>query len=214
MNVVFIRHGKTEGNLHRRYIGRTDEPLCETGRQEISQKLDRYPHTDILYTSTKKRCLETAARIYPDLAPICVSGFDECDFGEFEGKNYLELSDNVNYQRWIDSNGTLPFPGGETVEEFKQRCRETFVKIANELLKKATEKNSGESDLPIATAGGDAQETTVAFVVHGGTIMAIFSAFAEEKKGYYDWQIKNSEGLTAELEMNEGEPLLKAVRLI
>lgn len=33
----------------------------------------------------------------------------ECDFGEFENKNYKELEGNPHYQEWIDSNGTLPF---------------------------------------------------------------------------------------------------------
>ena len=29
MNIYLLRHGMTQGNLERRYIGRTDEPLCE-----------------------------------------------------------------------------------------------------------------------------------------------------------------------------------------
>lgn len=48
-----------------------------------------------------------------------IEELSECDFGEFENKNYKELSGNQDYQRWIDSNGTLPFPGGESREAFK-----------------------------------------------------------------------------------------------
>ena len=33
MKLQFIRHGKTQGNLEKRYIGSTDEPLCAKGRQ-------------------------------------------------------------------------------------------------------------------------------------------------------------------------------------
>ena len=33
--ILLIRHGKTQGNLERRYIGRTDEPLCEAGRAAL-----------------------------------------------------------------------------------------------------------------------------------------------------------------------------------
>ena len=36
--------------------------------------------------------------------------------------------------------------------------------------------------------------STAAFVVHGGTIMAILSAYAESGKGFYDWQVKNGSG--------------------
>ena len=45
----------------------------------------------------------------------------EIDFGLFEGKNHRELSGNMAYQEWIDSNGTLPFPEGESREEFIDR---------------------------------------------------------------------------------------------
>ena len=33
--ILFIRHGSTAGNLEKRYIGRTDEPLCEVGIAQI-----------------------------------------------------------------------------------------------------------------------------------------------------------------------------------
>ena len=35
IDIFFIRHGATEGNLRRRYIGRTDEPLCEAGIAQV-----------------------------------------------------------------------------------------------------------------------------------------------------------------------------------
>ncbi|MFR2606513.1 MAG: hypothetical protein ACLTAX_15870 [Waltera sp.] len=38
-----------------------------------------------------------------------------------EGHNYQELSGDPAYQRWIDSGGTLPFPEGESREEFIRR---------------------------------------------------------------------------------------------
>lgn len=38
-----------------------------------------------------------------------MADFRECDFGIFEGKNYEELKENRDYQRWLDSGGVLPF---------------------------------------------------------------------------------------------------------
>ena len=38
--LVLIRHGKTAGNLQKRYIGRTDEPLCPEGKKGDDSKAD------------------------------------------------------------------------------------------------------------------------------------------------------------------------------
>ncbi|MDO5137528.1 MAG: phosphoglycerate mutase family protein, partial [Oscillospiraceae bacterium] len=37
MRALLIRHGKTQGNSERRYIGITDEPLSEEGRAEVER---------------------------------------------------------------------------------------------------------------------------------------------------------------------------------
>lgn len=176
MKIIFIRHGKTNGNLEKRYIGRTDESLCENGIAELSER--KYPDCDIVITSTMKRCLKTGELIYPSRKIIAVNGLEECDFGDFEGKNYLELSGNPDYQRWIDSGGKLPFPNGESPEAFKARCITAF--------EKAVEKYS------------DCE--AISFVVHGGTIMSILEKYAVPKRDYYDFQVKNGHGFITEFD--------------
>ena len=37
MEIILIRHGKTKGNLEKRYIGVTDEPLTDEGAHELRQ---------------------------------------------------------------------------------------------------------------------------------------------------------------------------------
>ena len=37
IKIAMIRHGKTYGNTLGRYIGVTDEPLCEEGKKELEQ---------------------------------------------------------------------------------------------------------------------------------------------------------------------------------
>ena len=135
---------------------------------------------ETVYTSALKRTRETAAVLFPDL-PVCVrAGFNECDFGEFEYKNYRELSGNPSYQRWVDSGGTLPFPGGESHENFVNRSAETFSRAVEEL---------------------SAGKKTAAFVVHGGTVMAVMERFAFPQNGFYAWQVKNGCGFAAELDL-------------
>lgn len=176
MEWIWIRHGMTKGNMEKRYIGcRTDEGLCDAGRRMLLEKkaLGLYPQADVVYVSPMKRCLETAEILYPDAEKRIVPGFRECDFGLFENKNYQELSGQPAYQAWIDQNGKAPFPGGEDPAAFGRRS----VEALQELL--------GEEGLCHGRA---------AFVVHGGTIMAVFSALDEKPKGFYDYQVENGGG--------------------
>ncbi|QUO21979.1 histidine phosphatase family protein [Clostridiaceae bacterium Marseille-Q4143] len=184
--LILIRHGKTAGNLLGRYIGsRTDEPLCDEGREELAGK--QLPEVERLYVSPMKRCVETAEILWP--------GFDrkkmqkvmdlrECDFGDFENKNYKELSGNGDYQAWIDSNGTLPFPNGESMDAFKSRCLEAFARIVEEV--------SGAEQEWIAS--GKTGIFRAGIVVHGGTIMAILEQYGYPKAAYFDYQVKNGCG--------------------
>lgn len=42
IKIAMIRHGKTYGNTLGRYIGVTDEPLCEEGKKRAGTADDGY----------------------------------------------------------------------------------------------------------------------------------------------------------------------------
>ena len=184
--LILIRHGKTAGNLLGRYIGsRTDEPLCDEGREGLAGK--QLPEVERLYVSPMKRCVETAEILWPGFdrkRMQKVTDLRECDFGDFENKNYKELSGNGDYQAWIDSNGTLPFPNGESMDAFKSRCLEAFARIVEEV--------SGAEQEWIAS--GKTGIFRAGIVVHGGTIMAILELYGYPKAAYFDYQVKNGCG--------------------
>lgn len=170
MTRLLIRHGATKGNLEGRYIGcRTDESLCSEGIVMLEQ--GRYPHANRVFVSPMKRCLETAALIYPNVTPEIVYDFRECDFGVFEGHNYAELNGRADYQRWVDSLGELPFPGGESRAGFAERCVRAY------------------DALPPGNC---------ALIVHGGVIMAIMEAYARPRGTYFDFQVPCGDGYTLE----------------
>ena len=64
LKLWLIRHGMTEGNRHQRYIGVTDEPLCEEGRNLLSNVT--YPRAQALFVSPLRRCRETARILFGD----------------------------------------------------------------------------------------------------------------------------------------------------
>lgn len=162
--ICLIRHAKTRGNTERRYIGRTDEAICET------ESLNRsYPRADIVVTSALKRAVMTAEVIYPNIGTIKDARLNECDFGAFEGRNFDELKDVPQYIKWLESGGTIPFPDGESRSRFSERCAAAFFEY--------TERLRGKN---------------IAFVVHGGTVMAVMERLFGG--GFYDYQAENGGG--------------------
>ncbi|HPY84644.1 MAG TPA: histidine phosphatase family protein [Ruminococcus flavefaciens] len=176
MKIIFIRHGLTSGNMEGRYIGSTDEPLCPDGIVALREL--SCPDSGIVVCSPMKRCIQTADILYPNAKKVICDDFRECDFGDFEGRNYRELSGNEYYQTWIDSGGNLPFPNGESPEDFRSRTVAAFESIMSRY----------------------AHCDTLAFVVHGGTIMAVMDRFSFPHRDYFDWHIKNGELLTCEFD--------------
>ena len=194
----------TEGNRYQRYIGVTDEPLCEEGRELLGKFI--YPKPQAVFVSPLKRCLETAAILFGDPKVRIIDQLAECDFGEFENKNYKELSGDPRYQAWIDSGGTLAFPGGESREAFIARCVDgmelVMEQIRQQLAYRACPKCRETED------NGMIQEPLpVAAVVHGGTIMALLSHYCGGD--YFSYQVKNAEGYHLRLSLQENKMELK-----
>ena len=173
IDIFFIRHGATEGNLRRRYIGRTDEPLCEAGIAQVKALQKRGLSVDRLFVSPMLRTRQTADILFPKMHYTVVDGLIETDFGRFEGKSADKLSGDPAYQAWVDAMCLTPIPEGESVTDFKTRCCEAFAE---------TIKNVPDG-------------SRVGFVVHGGVIMAIMEAYARPKKDFYAYHIGNGECL-------------------
>ena len=178
ITLAFIRHCATRGNLEKRYIGRTDEPLCDVGIQQALRLRNHNFPSEHIFVSPMKRTLETAKLIFPERKYITEEDFRETDFGIFEGKSATELSENKEYRCWVDSMCLSPIPDGESVTDFKKRCITAFEKIIQAL----------------------PENSEVSFVVHGGVIMAVLEAFAENKSNFYDYHINNGEFLLCRFE--------------
>ncbi|MCI9669058.1 MAG: histidine phosphatase family protein [Oscillospiraceae bacterium] len=172
--IVFIRHGATLGNLEKKYIGITDEPLCPQGKKYLQDHASLFPSVNQVFVSPMRRCRETAAILYPKLEQIIVPDFRECNFGLFEGKTYEMLKEEPEYIHWLETGGESPFPVGESRTQFTKRCTEAFLQLIPQFQK------------------------DIAIVAHGGTLMALLSSFG--KGNFYDWHTKNGNGFQAEFD--------------
>ena len=180
LEILLLRHGQTQGNLEKRYIGKTDEPLLLGDTEsmlKVSSLQKRLVQETIacpqkLFVSPMLRCRQTAELLFPGQEQVVIDKLREMDFGRFEAKNYMELSSDPAYQAWIDSDGTLPFPEGED--------RECFIKRTMEGFRQMTEQAWQENCRQIAA------------VVHGGSIMAILSSLMRDE--YFAYQVPNLAG--------------------
>ena len=172
---IIIRHGTTKANKEKRYAGRSDYPLLDEGRAELlSRDYSAFGDVQLVFSSPLLRCLQTADIVFPGKEKIIIQDFIECNFGDFEDKNYIEMADDPAYQAWVDSGGTLPFPNGEDIEEFKDRCALAMKKVIDICNEKGLQR-----------AG---------LAVHGGVIMSVMERLCTQKKKYYEWQPENGCG--------------------
>ena len=184
--ILILRHGMTNGNRLHRYVGRTDEPLCDEGRAAL-RALSHAPAARV-YVSPMLRCRETAQILFPDAEFCTVDALREMDFGIFENKSYIDLNGSAEYQSWLDSNCTAPIPGGECLADFCARCCDAFR----------------------AVIAADESKHLV-FVAHGGTIMSILSQYATPRRDYYDWNPRNGRGYRLLLTQTSPQPALELI---
>ena len=75
IQLIFIRHGATAGNLEKRYIGSTDEPLCDVGVAQVEALRKHNFQADFLYVSPMRRTLQTAELLFPEMFHTIVENF-------------------------------------------------------------------------------------------------------------------------------------------
>ncbi len=203
MKIYLIRHGKTKGNLEHRYVGRTDEDILDEERESLIWT-ESLP--DQIYTSPMKRCVTTAYELFHQkrieqgtfLRPMkVIEDFREMEFGAFEYMNYEELKEMPTYQKYIDSGGETAFPFGESKAQFTERVREAGEELFRKLL-----LDSGN------------EKGAAAFVVHGGTIMALLDSFSHPHQDYFTWQAENGCGYEARLTEHNGNMVLSDIRSV
>ena len=174
--IHFIRHGRTIGNEMRTYVGNTESPLSEGGKEELSElkKKYGYPEAETVFVSSLGRCIETAKIIYPDGDFIISDDIREMSFGEFEGKLPEELAGSESYKLWLKDSANNTPKGGENPGEFIARCCRGFEDSLLYMMKNGV--------------------TEAAIVTHGGVIMNLLAAYGLPRREMLDWLVANGHG--------------------
>ena len=91
VKITWIRHGMTQANGEHRYLGKTDEPLSETGIRLLQEKKKEYFSSppEFLYTSPMKRCVVTIVHGGTIMAVLSsLTGVEYFDFQVKNGEGY------------------------------------------------------------------------------------------------------------------------------
>ncbi|HVN87353.1 MAG TPA: histidine phosphatase family protein [Candidatus Binatia bacterium] len=129
MRLVLVRHGETAGQSSIRYYGATDVPLSAVGRAQMERAAAAVDHLpiDTVYASALMRSRE-GARIVARREPIVLGGFNEIDFGDWEGLTESEIRarDPRLHAQWRAGPADFHYPGGESTATFRTRVAATL----------------------------------------------------------------------------------------
>ena len=122
--ISILRHGRTEANEKGIYIGKTDLPLSESGKEMLRELYEsyEYPKVQKVYTSPLERAVQSAEILFPDREMTEIDDLREMDFGIFEGLRAEELVNLDTYKTWLKGGLDNPPPNGESLRNMMVRC--------------------------------------------------------------------------------------------
>lgn len=183
--IILARHGATEWNAQRRYLGHTDQLLNERGRKqakELGSALAHF-HFDAIYCSDLRRARETAAEVQRAVfdaglsRPPIISDarLRETDFGRIEGLTYEEAMARFPEEmtRWYEQIETLAPPGGkESLSDVRSRVCHFMKEVSGQ------------------------DYSRILIVTHGGVINSWLAHIG--KKPFWENPLKNGEWMECE----------------
>ena len=159
IRLILVRHAVTQWNEEKRYLGITDLPLSNRGKQQAEALaiILMKENIDLIYSSDLKRAVETANFIGRDRDTKLISDhrLRELNFGVFEGLTFSDAQDEYPEMiaAWLKDYNQPP-AGGEMLSSLTSRIQ-SFL-----------------DDLRAIEA-----PKTVLVVTHGGALREIFRQF-------------------------------------
>ena len=158
MKLYIIRHGQTDWNVEGKIQGRQDIPLNDMGRRQARALADGMKSRPVasVYSSPKRRAMETAEAIAGPLGLTvkAVPQLMEIGYGDWEGRSAEDIltTDRELYESWWQHPATVAPPGGETLNQVDERCRQAWDMI----------RSGMKGDTAVVAHGG----TLAHFIVH------------------------------------------------
>lgn len=172
--VALFRHGITEANKRRAFIGWTDVPLCNEAVPMLEKQKTKLTPYQWLISSDLKRCVQTAELLFPGQAIERRPEFREMHFGHWEGKVHEELAGHLPYEQWLQDWLETVIPGGESAKLFYARVEPGWKTVCRSMAEKKV--------------------SSAAIVTHAGVMRYLLTAYGNEERSFWEWKIPNGSG--------------------
>ncbi len=171
-----LRHGITEANENGIYIGKTDLPLSESGKEALRDKYEAfvYPKVQRVYSSPLERAVQSAEILFPDSEIVIVDDLREMDFGVFEGVAAEDLIGLDSYKKWLKGGLDNPPPNGESLRNMMLRCYSALNLMILDMMKEGL--------------------THTGVITHSGILMNMMSCFGLPKMKPMEFACDPGEG--------------------
>ncbi len=136
--ILLVRHGETEWNAGEIFRGRADINLNEKGvvQAKLLGEYLKKSRLEAIYSSPLLRAVLTAEMIARphSLVVRAEPGLIDLDFGEWQGMSLAEVKNIYKnlYIKWEKSPENVKFPGGEGLEDVRNRA----IAVVNKVVKK------------------------------------------------------------------------------
>ncbi len=131
---LLLRHGQTAMSVQKRYAGRSDVPLTDTGIRQATAAAKRLAGAgiDVIVTSPLLRAARTAQEVAAVTgAPVVTDeGFRETDFGAWEGLTFAAVRERwpAEVTTWLADPEVAP-PGGECFADVRARVTNALHRV-------------------------------------------------------------------------------------
>lgn len=131
--LVLVRHGETVGESSIRYHGANDIELSPVGVEQMRRVAVALATEEfhLTITSRLRRTVDAARIITPHVRATAVEGFNEINFGEWEGltRDEIRARDPLAYERWRAAGHEFVYPSGDSAVEFRARVVATLQEL-------------------------------------------------------------------------------------
>ncbi len=135
--IFLLRHGQIQGHQTRRFIGRTDVPLDETGVTQALFWKNAFANVrfDQIYSSSLSRCQDTAALICPEKKIRIDERLNEINMGTWDGESFdhIRKTSPQLFEQRGEQIDTFAPPKGESFKDLQTRAAPFFEELSQNL---------------------------------------------------------------------------------